>query len=151
MVCSWSLNPSVIIDNEEHFTAGLKERIEAARILADKGIKVYTVGIGTGKEVLVPVRSDDGRTIVDYYIDEDGEYLRTSLVQDTLKNIANITGGEYFRLTEEKTPEKLTQAILERAKTVEETKSVELAWFNLSPLFILAGLISFIVGVLTVS
>jgi spore photoproduct lyase len=40
IVCSWSLNTSVIIKNEEHFTATLDERITSARTLADKGIKV---------------------------------------------------------------------------------------------------------------
>ena len=37
---SWSLNPQVIIDNEEHFTASLKQRIGAARTIADAGIIV---------------------------------------------------------------------------------------------------------------
>ncbi len=40
VVCSWSLNPQEIIDNEEHFTAGLDERIHAARQVANKGVKV---------------------------------------------------------------------------------------------------------------
>jgi spore photoproduct lyase len=40
IVCSWSLNPSVIIENEEHFTATLDERISSARTLADQGLKV---------------------------------------------------------------------------------------------------------------
>ncbi|MCB9058386.1 MAG: hypothetical protein H6627_07455 [Calditrichae bacterium] len=40
IVCSWSLNPQVIIDNEEHFTASLEERLQAARAVADKGVKV---------------------------------------------------------------------------------------------------------------
>lgn len=40
IVCSWSLNPQVIIDNEEHFTASLDERLAAARSLADRGVKV---------------------------------------------------------------------------------------------------------------
>jgi spore photoproduct lyase len=40
IVCSWSLNTSVIIKNEEHFTATLDERIDSARVLADKGIKI---------------------------------------------------------------------------------------------------------------
>ncbi len=38
-VC-WSLNPQIIIDNEEHFTATLAQRIHAARQLADKGVIV---------------------------------------------------------------------------------------------------------------
>jgi spore photoproduct lyase len=40
IVCSWSLNPEVIITHEEHFTASLPERLRAARKLADRGIKV---------------------------------------------------------------------------------------------------------------
>ena len=38
--CTWSLNPPVIITNEEHKTANLERRLEAARAVADKGIKV---------------------------------------------------------------------------------------------------------------
>ena len=40
IVCSWSLNTPVIIENEEHFTAPLEERIASARAVADRGLKV---------------------------------------------------------------------------------------------------------------
>ena len=40
MVPSWSLNTPTIIENEEHFTASLDERLSAARRVADRGIKV---------------------------------------------------------------------------------------------------------------
>ena len=40
IVCSWSLNPQIIIDHEEHFTASLDERLASARAVADRGIKV---------------------------------------------------------------------------------------------------------------
>ncbi len=40
IVCSWSLNTETIIQNEEHFTAGLHQRLEAARKAADAGIAV---------------------------------------------------------------------------------------------------------------
>jgi spore photoproduct lyase len=40
IVCSWSLNPDIIIDNEEHLTPSLTRRLDAARSVADKGIKV---------------------------------------------------------------------------------------------------------------
>jgi len=38
--CSWSLNPQIIVANEEHKTASLDRRLEAARAVADKGVKV---------------------------------------------------------------------------------------------------------------
>ena len=37
VLCTWSLNPQAIIDNEEHQTASLIERIKSARKIADKG------------------------------------------------------------------------------------------------------------------
>ena len=40
IVCSWSLNTPVIIENEEHFTASLEQRLRAARRVADRDIKV---------------------------------------------------------------------------------------------------------------
>lgn len=40
ILCTWSLNTPTIITNEEHLTASLERRINAARKLADRGIKV---------------------------------------------------------------------------------------------------------------
>jgi len=37
VLCTWSLNPQEIIDNEEHQAASLSERIKCARKIADKG------------------------------------------------------------------------------------------------------------------
>jgi len=40
ILCTWSLNTPTIIENEEHLAASLDKRINAARKMADKGIKV---------------------------------------------------------------------------------------------------------------
>ncbi len=40
IVLSWSLNTPTIIDHEEHFTARLEQRLDAARQVADRRIKV---------------------------------------------------------------------------------------------------------------
>ena len=40
ILCTWSLNTPTIIENEEHLTASLDKRINAARSLADKDVKV---------------------------------------------------------------------------------------------------------------
>ena len=40
ILCTWSLNPKIIVENEEHLSASLDERIESARALADKGVLV---------------------------------------------------------------------------------------------------------------
>ncbi len=40
ILCTWSLNTKTIIENEEHLAASLDKRINAARKVADKGVKV---------------------------------------------------------------------------------------------------------------
>ena len=40
ILCTWSLNTQTIIENEEHLSASLQKRINAARKVADKGVKV---------------------------------------------------------------------------------------------------------------
>lgn len=40
VICTWSLNPQPIIENEEHRAASLEERVSAARRVADRGIVV---------------------------------------------------------------------------------------------------------------
>ncbi len=40
ILCTWSLNPTTIIENEEHLSASLDDRIKSARALANKGVLV---------------------------------------------------------------------------------------------------------------
>lgn len=37
VICTWSLNTQEIINEEEHYTASLKERLDCAKIIANKG------------------------------------------------------------------------------------------------------------------
>ena len=40
IICTWSLNPQIVIDHEEHLTASLKDRLKAAKTLHDRGVLV---------------------------------------------------------------------------------------------------------------
>jgi spore photoproduct lyase len=40
IICSWSLNPDIIIRNEEHLTPSLSKRLDVARSVADRGTRV---------------------------------------------------------------------------------------------------------------
>jgi len=40
ILCTWSLNTPTIIKNEEHLSASLDKRLDAARKVADRGVKV---------------------------------------------------------------------------------------------------------------
>ena len=71
---------SIILLTDGQRTTG-PDPIEAAKMAADRGVRVYTVGIGT----------KDGETIA-----FEGWSMRVRLDEETLKNIANITRADYF-------------------------------------------------------
>ncbi len=69
---------------------------EAAERAAEARVKVYAVGFGSEKGEPIPIRSGD-RGVVDYKKDDKGEVVLTRLDEETLKTIAEKTGGRYFR------------------------------------------------------
>jgi Ca-activated chloride channel family protein len=56
--------------------------LKMAQVAADHGVRVFTVGVGT----------TEGATLT-----TNGWSMRVRLDEDTLKKVASITGGEYFR------------------------------------------------------
>lgn len=63
--------------------------IMAAEIARDMGVKVYTIGVGTKGKAPMPARDIFGNMT---YVMADVE-----IDEKLLRNIANTTGGEYFR------------------------------------------------------
>ena len=71
---------AIILLTDGQTTTG-PDPIESARIAADRGVRVYTVGIGT----------QGGETI-----GAEGWSMRVRLDEESLKTIANLTRAEYF-------------------------------------------------------
>jgi Ca-activated chloride channel family protein len=69
--------------------AGEVEPLDAARLAADNGVKIHTIGIGSDKLVMPGLfGSSFGSKVVNPSRDLD---------EDTLREIADRTGGNYFR------------------------------------------------------
>jgi Ca-activated chloride channel family protein len=144
-----SVKTIILLSDGEDISDDKSPILEAAQRAAARGVAIYTVGIGMGRGVLIPVRDAAGSAVVDYYKDEDGAYLKTRLEQDTLKGIASLTGGSYFRAHAEHSEDDIVDAIVQRAKNKEYTRVTVPAWFYLSPLLLGAALIFFLLGILT--
>jgi Ca-activated chloride channel family protein len=95
---------------------GKIDPITAARIAEAMDIKVYTIGVG--KEGGAPIPIDHPIFGKIYARNPDGSLIMTQIDEETLKTIANITGGRYFRATNER---KLAQ-IYEDIGKMEKTK-----------------------------
>jgi Ca-activated chloride channel family protein len=138
----------ILISDGEDISDDKSKIYEAAQRAAAQGIAIYTVGVGMGRGVLIPVRDAAGAAIVDYYQDEEGAYLKTRLEQDTLKSIASITGGRYVHARDERSEDSIVDAIVNRARTIEYTRVAEPAWFYLSPVLLCAAFIFFTLGII---
>jgi Ca-activated chloride channel family protein len=76
----------LITDGEDH-EGGVKEAVERA---AERGVKVYTVGIGTTDGELIPGEAGG------FLKDRQGQVVKSRLDEETLKQIAVDTGGVYL-------------------------------------------------------
>jgi Ca-activated chloride channel homolog len=111
--------------------------ITAARIAATYGIRIYTVGVGAQGEAPYPVQTQFGirRQMIPVDLDEKG-----------LTQVADMTGGKYYRATDNR---KL-KAIYKEIDQLERTKIEVTAYKRYSELYggwLLAGLLAVIVEV----
>ena len=74
----------VISDGENHED----DAVEAAKTVADSGIKVYTIGVGSAEGEPIPMGGD-------LLKDKNGEIVVTRLNEQMLKEIAAAGGGSY--------------------------------------------------------
>jgi Ca-activated chloride channel homolog len=82
----------LITDGEDH--EGHVE--DAAKEAADRGVKIYTVGIGTADGDLIPITVDGQQNFLK---DRRGQVVKSRLDEDTLQKIATTTGGAYVHAT----------------------------------------------------
>lgn len=68
----------------------------AAKKTAELGIRIFTVGIGSTSGEIIPIRDENGN-IKYYQKDDKGNVVKTSLDEETLRDIARISKGSYFR------------------------------------------------------
>jgi Ca-activated chloride channel family protein len=76
-----SYKSAVIILLTDGQTTTGPDPIESAKMAAERGVRVYTVGVGT---------------VQGEVIGWEGWSMRVRLDEDSLKQIANVTRGEYF-------------------------------------------------------
>ena len=84
--------------------------LTAAQIAKDLGIKVYTIGIGKQGTAPYPLFDERGREV-------DVVEMKVEIDEKILREIASLTGGEYFRATNKQT----LMAVYEKINTLEKS------------------------------
>lgn len=105
---------SIILLTDGSNNTGIVAPLTAAEIAHKLGIKVYTIGIGKNGQAPYPMYNMFGRI----------EYQMQPVVIDeaTLKQIADITGGKYFRATGNKVLQDIFAEIDQLEKTELDVK-----------------------------
>jgi Ca-activated chloride channel family protein len=89
--------------------------IDAAKIAQALGVKIYTVGVGSSGTARVPVNDPVyGKIYADMNVEID---------EDSLKQIAGLTGGLYYRATDRPSLERIFEDIGRLEKTKIKVKT----------------------------
>ncbi|ADX67732.1 vWA domain-containing protein [Weeksella virosa] len=96
----------------------------AAEMATSRGIKVYTIGIGTRGLAPFP-------TAYDMYGNYIFDMMPVDIDEKLLQNIADLTGGLYFRATDNQSLQKIYQEI----DRLEKSEINEVKYYNYTELF----------------
>jgi Ca-activated chloride channel family protein len=119
--------------------AGKIAPITAAEAAHTMGLKIYTIGVGSEGMAAIPVPLPDGRTVY--------QQIPVEVDEPSLRQIAKIGEGQYFRATDGKS----LQRVFEQIDRLEKTKvelSSSTSYLELFPWFVKAGLLLLVLSVL---
>jgi Ca-activated chloride channel homolog len=129
---SESVSKVIILLTDGVNNSGAIAPLTAAEIAKEFGIRVYTVGIGSRGKAPFPVKTPLG---VQY------NYQETDIDEPTLQKISDMTGGKYYRATDNQSLKEIYREIdlMEKSKidVVEYRKKTE----SFLPLAIMAALL----------
>lgn len=100
----------VILLTDGSNNSGSVPPLTAAEIAREFGVRVYTIGVGTNGKAPFPYTNRFGQTSY--------QNVEVRIDEESLKEIANLTGGRYFRATNNRSLEAIYQEIdaLEKSK-----------------------------------
>ncbi|MEK9804199.1 MAG: VWA domain-containing protein, partial [Curvibacter sp.] len=114
---------AIILLTDGQRTTGI-DSMEAAKMAADRGVRVYTVGVGTV----------DGETI-----GFEGWSMHVRLDEETLKAIAHRTQGEYFHAATAEDLKKVYQTLSSRMSVEKKETEISALLALLGAIFLVAG------------
>jgi Ca-activated chloride channel homolog len=104
----------VVLLSDGENNRGSVEPLDAARAAAALGVQIFTVGVGSDGPASFPVeRLPEGFRYTE---------LEVGLDEDLLREIATLTGGQYFRATDTEALENVYATIDELVPTTFETE-----------------------------
>lgn len=101
---------SIVLLTDGSNNTGVVAPISAAEVAKEMDVKIYTIGIGTNGTAPYPVRNILGEI--------EFQNQKVEIDEATLRSIADLTGGKYFRATDNNT----LRQIFEEIDALEKTR-----------------------------
>lgn len=118
---------SIILLTDGTNNAGEVPPATAAQIARQKGVRVYTIGVGTNGSIKIPDPYGFSSTTIETKIDEE-----------SLKEIAQTTNGKYFRAKDEKVLRKVFDEIDKLEKSILDVDKYTYTEENFEPWILLS-------------
>ena len=112
----------LISDGEELEQSGVKRAEKASK---EKGIKIYTLGVGLQNGEPIPIRNEYGK--LEFVRDDEGNLVSSKLNEDLLKQVAKATGGVYANLSDGGMDEIYEEGIAKAPKSELSAKMKKIA------------------------
>ncbi|MBC8213479.1 MAG: VWA domain-containing protein [Candidatus Marinimicrobia bacterium] len=117
---------------------GELDPLTAADLAAKLDVKIYTVGAGTKGVAPYPVTNMWGKTVL--------QNVKVEVDEETLSEIAEITGGKFFRATDNKSLQNIYKEINQLERTEIEIKEYQnytdlYNWLTIPALFLAVGFV----------
>lgn len=104
----------LVSDGEDH-GVGADEAIAMAK---DKNIKIFSIGMGTEKGAMIPIKDNRGN-IISYKKDQNGDNVITKMYPETLKSISDKTKSKYINGSNTK---EVVEAVKSQLDKIEKTE-----------------------------
>ena len=104
----------LVSDGEDH-GVGADEAIAMAK---DKNVRIFSIGMGTEKGAMIPIKDNRGN-IISYKKDQNGDNVITKMYPETLKSISDKTKAKYINGSNTK---EVVEAVKSQLDKIEKTE-----------------------------
>lgn len=107
---------SIILLTDGSNNTGVVAPLTAAEIAKNLGIKIYTIGVGSNGEALYPAG-------INFYGKMEYQKMPVVIDENTLRSVASMTGGKYYRATSKTVLKEIFHDIDQLEKTELDVKN----------------------------
>jgi Ca-activated chloride channel homolog len=131
----------ILTDGENHQA----DVLTAAEEAAEAGIMIYTIGFGSQQGEPIPDYGSDGNRI-GYLEDQNGQVVLSRLDEDTLREIAKVGKGKYYRARADGSELSLLILELEQLEKAQMDSRFETTKIERFQIFLAGAVVALLVG-----